>query len=233
VVLSDSDHDEAEVLSDSNDSDAEDEKKTSPGKKADASDTTVLDDDEIVVLSDSDHDEAEVLSDSNNSEAEDEKKTSPGKKADASDTTVLMRNVPLRFTRKQLMDLLDREGFCCKYKFLYLPFNLGSGISLGFAFINLESDQTCQHFLDHFNGFSAWGVDDDQACCVEKTRVQQGLEANIERYRNSPIMHELVPDACKPVILEHGVRVDFPPPTAAMPLPPRRRRLLLGLAQCA
>merc|ERR1711865_1325713 len=97
------------------------------------------DDDEIVVLSDSDHDEAEVLSDSNNSEAEDEKKTSPGKKADASDTTVLMRNVPLSFTRKQLMDLLDREGFCCKYKFLYLPFNLGSGISLGFAFINLES----------------------------------------------------------------------------------------------
>lgn len=37
----------------------------------------------------------------------------------------------------------------------------------------------------------------------------------MERYRNSPVMHESVPDEYKPVILQNGLRVNFPEPSKA------------------
>jgi len=56
----------------------------------------------------------------------------------------------------------------------------------------------------------------------------QGLEANIERYRNSPTMHELVPDAYRPMLFVNGQQVAFPAPTKKIK-PPRKgtQRLLV------
>jgi len=42
---------------------------------------------------------------------------------------------------------------------------------------------------------------------------KQGLHTHVELYRNSPVMHELVPDEYKPILLKDGVRIPFPPPT--------------------
>jgi len=144
----------------------------------------------------------------------------------ANHTTVLMRNVPRCYSRKSLTDLLDSEGFSCKYSFIYLPFNFGKGTTLGYAFVNLVSNSVTESFLEHFQGFTDWGVSSNQTCNVERTNDQQGLAANIDRYRNSPVMHDLVPEVCKPLILKNGVQVVFPPPTVAIRHPPRR--LLLG-----
>jgi len=41
----------------------------------------------------------------------------------------------------------------------------------------------------------------------------QGLSANIGRYRNSPVMHEDVPEHLKPLLFINGHFVCFPPPT--------------------
>merc|ERR1712157_349271 len=38
----------------------------------------------------------------------------------------------------------------------------------------------------------------------------KGQQVNEDRYRNSPVMHPIVPDVFKPVVLENGVRVAFP-----------------------
>lgn len=47
----------------------------------------------------------------------------------------------------------------------------------------------------------------------------QGLEAHVERYRNSPVMHEDVPDTFKPVLFANGVRISFPLPTRKLRAP--------------
>jgi hypothetical protein len=137
--------------------------------------------------------------------------------AEADEVTVVVRNVPLSFTRETLMALLDREGFSCKYNFLYLPFSMSRQQSLGYAIINLQSEKIYQDFFEHFHGVSTWGV------TIEKAQ-DQGLDANIERFRNCPVMHKKVPDACKPVILERGVRAEFPAPTVKIQKPPTKQR---------
>jgi len=40
----------------------------------------------------------------------------------------------------------------------------------------------------------------------------QGLKANVQRYRNSPLMHHKVPDWCKPMVFSDGVRIEYPAP---------------------
>jgi len=47
----------------------------------------------------------------------------------------------------------------------------------------------------------------------------QGLAATIERYRNSPIMHQDVPDCYKPCMFQNGTRVCFAAPTKPVSMP--------------
>jgi hypothetical protein len=47
----------------------------------------------------------------------------------------------------------------------------------------------------------------------------QGLEANVARYRNSPVMHPEIPDEFKPVVFRDGQRAEFPQATKKIPLP--------------
>jgi hypothetical protein len=54
----------------------------------------------------------------------------------------------------------------------------------------------------------------------------QGLDAHVQRYRNSPVMSESVPDECKPLLLQDGLRVPFPLPTKQLRTPRRRGMLL-------
>merc|ERR1712167_103523 len=77
-------------------------------------------------------------------------------------------------------------------------------------------------FWRAFDGFSAWPVVCGKVCRVNWSSPHQGYDEHVQRYRNSPMMHKHVPDACRPVLLENGVRVDFPPPTKSL-RPPRLR----------
>jgi len=47
----------------------------------------------------------------------------------------------------------------------------------------------------------------------------QGLEAHVERYRNSAAMCPGVPDECKPLLLVSGKPVAFPAPTRQLKAP--------------
>merc|ERR1719401_1939463 len=97
-----------------------------------------------------------------------------------------------------------------------------TGENRGYAHVNLVDSIVAAQFWDSFQGFSQWW----HAWCKEVLVVSwgpvQGFEAQIERYRNSPLMHESVPDAFRPAIFADGVRYDFPPPTEKV-RPPRTR----------
>jgi len=137
-------------------------------------------------------------------------------------TTVMLRNLPRDFSRDLLLKLLDDNGFARKYNFVYMPIDFVRQAGLGYAFVNLICPAVVQEFWRAFDGFSAWPVDCEKVCRVNWSSPHQGYDEHVHRYRNSPMMHKDVPDACRPVLLENGVRVDFPQPTKTL-RPPRLR----------
>lgn len=128
-------------------------------------------------------------------------------------TTVIMRNVPNRHTRSKLVTLLDECGFGGAYDLVYLPIDFATGVSLGYAFVNLISMHEKQRFLSHFQGFADWGSNSKKVCKVISCEESGGLDACVNRYRNMSVMHNAVPDEYKPALYKNGQRVPFPAPT--------------------
>merc|ERR1711953_1010346 len=116
-------------------------------------------------------------------------------------------------------ELLDQQGFLGSYDYVYLPVAFHTELNHGFAFINFTTAEDFKRFQEHFTGFSDWMVSSDRVCEVCWSDVAQGMDAYIERYRNSPLMHESVADRFKPVLFEHGNRVPFPKPTKKIRAP--------------
>jgi len=111
-----------------------------------------------------------------------------------------------------LLDLLDSNGFVACYDFVYLPIDFGSRCSFGYAFINLVNPEEACRFIGHFQGFDFQGFDrsampSENVADVNFSGKRQGLQQQIDRYRNSPMMHAKVPDEAKPIVLKDGLRV--------------------------
>eukprot|EP00931_Biecheleriopsis_adriatica_P021963 TRINITY_DN14223_c0_g1_i2.p1 TRINITY_DN14223_c0_g1~~TRINITY_DN14223_c0_g1_i2.p1 ORF type:complete len:403 (+),score=73.33 TRINITY_DN14223_c0_g1_i2:155-1210(+) len=138
-------------------------------------------------------------------------------------TTVMMRNIPSEYTGVMLLKLLDSNGFKCCYDLVYLPMDYHNQVGFGYAFINFVSAEEAERFREVFEGFCEWGLVSDKVCEVCWSNVLQGVEAHIERYRNSPVMHPTVPDAFKPMLFSRGEQVAFPAPTKTV-RPPRLRK---------
>jgi len=134
-------------------------------------------------------------------------------------TTVMLKNIPNDYTQEMLLKLLDDEGFSCKYDFVYLPMDFRSGSAFGYAFINLLTPEDTHLFESHFQGFCSWAFPSRKVAEVTWSRPMQGLAATTDRYRNSPIMHQDVPDRYKPCMFRDGVRVCFPSPTKPISSP--------------
>ncbi|CAK0882793.1 unnamed protein product [Prorocentrum cordatum] len=130
-------------------------------------------------------------------------------------TTVAIRNIPLDFTRDQLQQHLDAGGFAGQYDILFsLPANRLREVPefrLRLCeFFRLSSD-SAQRMLAELDGCS-WGAPGEELLVVSWS-LTQGLDEHVERYRNSPLMHESMLDDCRPIVLQGGARAEFPPPT--------------------
>lgn len=128
-------------------------------------------------------------------------------------TTVMVRNLPNEYTRAMLLELIDSSGFAGSYDLVYLPMDFQKKVSLGYCFINFTDSEVAVHFRDHFASVCEWSTYSNKVCEVAWSDSTQGIDANIQRYRNCPVMHESVPDECKPLLFEDGVRIPFPAPT--------------------
>lgn len=132
--------------------------------------------------------------------------------ADQQRTTCMMRNMPENYTRQTLLELIDLVGFSGKYNLVYLPMDFKNKVNLGYAFVDLISGDVALKFFEAFSGFCDRGFSVEKECEVSWSTVQ-GYPAHIERYRNSPVMHHLVPDDFKPLLFVDGKPVPFPEPT--------------------
>jgi hypothetical protein len=135
-------------------------------------------------------------------------------------TTIMLRNLPSDFSRDSIADVLDQEGFKARYDFVYMPMNFKTWAVFGYGFVNFVTPTDAQHAKEHFEGFSWPGV--SKKIEVVWSDAQQGLEALVERFRSSPVMHDAVPDAVRPAVYQGGVRDVFPPPTKPIKMPNMR-----------
>jgi hypothetical protein len=141
--------------------------------------------------------------------------------AGAGHTTVMLRNLPAGFTQQMLFDLISSAGFFSQCSFVYLPIDFVKQVSLGYALVDLPKPANAQAFFEYFDGYADWSAQNGSAapCSASWSDPHQGLEQLVERYRSSPVMHGLVPEEWKPVILENGSPTAFPAPRKAIKAP--------------
>lgn len=140
-------------------------------------------------------------------------------------TTVLLRNLPSDYTVSSMLELLEDEGFEGCYDFVYVPMDFGSRLCLGYALVNFVSESDVARCWKVFEGLCDWGKSTSTSRCeVTWSEPHQGLRAHMERYQNSPVMHESVPDEWKPALFTNGVRIPFPPPTKKIKAPAMKGR---------
>lgn len=140
-------------------------------------------------------------------------------------TTVMMRNLPNNLDREQLVQLMDEEGFQGCYNLVYLPMDFKSKAGLGYAFIDFKGNCDAERFFQSFQGYNKWPLASDKVCDISWSVALQGIDEHMKRYRNSPVMHESVPDQFRPLLFKDGKRVPFPEPTKRIRAPrmwPRR-----------
>jgi len=135
-------------------------------------------------------------------------------------TTLMLRNLPNDYTRSMLLELLDTQGFAGCYNFIYLPTDMKRKAGLGYAFVNMLTPGEAERAFEVLHGFSGWKM----LCSTKVLELAwgdplQGLEAHVNRYRNSPVMHEDAPADFRPLLFENGRQVEFPPPTRKLRAP--------------
>jgi len=134
-----------------------------------------------------------------------EKQPQPKVTCDPSErTTLVLRKLPKNETRTSLLAMLDTAGLQGLYDFMYLPMDFKKGKVFGHAIINFTTNESAEQASFHFAGAGA---------TIEWSDQNQGFDALIQRYRNSPIMHPTMPEASKPLIFSNGSVVPFPSPT--------------------
>jgi len=139
-------------------------------------------------------------------------------------TTVMIKNIPNNMTRDRVHTLLTLKG-CDHYDFLYVPCDLHRLSGLGYAFVNFLTNGHAKQTKVQLDGFKDWSHVDASLTSTKVCEVwwgrpeQQGLQWQIEHYRNSPLMHDKVPDHCRPALFKHGERLDFPAPTKKLRAP--------------
>lgn len=121
--------------------------------------------------------------------------------------------------RDELKELLDAQRFESQFDFLYVPMNLAEKINFGYAFVNFLTPEVADDARKHFHGFTDWPISSEKPCEVQNGTAVHGRDAHVERYRNSPLMHESVPDEFRPAIYNGSERVAFPPPTRSIKAP--------------
>jgi len=137
-------------------------------------------------------------------------------------STLMLRKIPLNLTRDELLEQLNAAGLSGRYNFVYLPRDFARKRGLGYALVGCDTEEMALDTMNQLQGF--FPRDAEESWEVQWSQPGRTLEAHIERYRNSPVMHASMPQEYKPLIFVDGKEVPFPPPTKTI-RPPRIRHL--------
>jgi len=134
-------------------------------------------------------------------------------------TTLMVRNLSQDLTQAEFLHHLVSAGYRGLFDLIYMPMNLRAHGNFGYAFVNFKSHTIALQVMARMQRVESG----DPLSSLEWNAMWstcQGFAANVDRYRNSPLMHELVPNDCKPSVYDHnGHLAMFPKPTKAIPKP--------------
>ncbi|KAF4655191.1 hypothetical protein FOL47_009546 [Perkinsus chesapeaki] len=109
-------------------------------------------------------------------------------------TTVMLRNIPSRYSTKDLCEILHRDGFEAgsHYDFVYLPADFRDYSCLGYGFVNFTAHSTAKGFSEKFQGLRLpYSGSSDKICQTSWARIQ-GFSENIRHAQHSA-NHDLPP----------------------------------------
>lgn len=127
-------------------------------------------------------------------------------------TTIVLYDLPALLTQSVLLETLDRAGFCGLYDFVFLPTDVSTGESCGYAVVNLRQHAHGLALAARLHGFVAWGEDAEGStpCKVAWSHPLQGLADSVYAYRSHPLNDESVDEELRPQLFSRGWRVPFP-----------------------
>mmetsp|Transcript_91056 Transcript_91056/g.243762 ORF Transcript_91056/g.243762 Transcript_91056/m.243762 type:complete len:220 (-) Transcript_91056:102-761(-) len=126
-------------------------------------------------------------------------------------TTVMVQNVPVSFSRSDLIELIRGLGFGASVDLVYLPFHVHRSVNKGFAFLDFVTAEAAGRFREQMDGYVMPHGRRGKRLGVKPARVQ-GLGENVAQFRNSGVMAAEVPEEYKPVLVDDltGTIVSFP-----------------------
>ena len=105
-------------------------------------------------------------------------------------TTLMLKNIPVKFNQQLMLKLID-EKFAGRYDYFYLPKDLKTQGSVGFAFINFLHPVCVLRFYREFHGVF-WSALIDGCNSPKKCQIvyaaQQGLKEIRAELRGKEIM---------------------------------------------
>mmetsp|Transcript_37493 Transcript_37493/g.60435 ORF Transcript_37493/g.60435 Transcript_37493/m.60435 type:complete len:376 (+) Transcript_37493:153-1280(+) len=103
-------------------------------------------------------------------------------------TTMMIRNIPNRYTQRELIKEMDGMGFEDTYDFFYLPIDKGTLCNVGYAFVNFIAPGHAQRCMEGFDNytFKKYRKARGKIATVSVAHLQ-GLEANARHYQNSAV----------------------------------------------
>ncbi|EER18037.1 conserved hypothetical protein [Perkinsus marinus ATCC 50983] len=126
-------------------------------------------------------------------------------------TTVMLRNIPNKYTQRMLLDVIRAKGFDSEFNFFYLPIDFRNRCNMGYAFVNFVDHDVAMKFMNAFEGYKLEGFNSLKVCQTGFSRIQ-GLDANINHYRNSPVNYVSIPEY-RPLWFVGGKEMPFPGPS--------------------
>jgi len=132
-------------------------------------------------------------------------------------TTIRVRGLDNFWRRDDMVQLLEEKGWGGYFDFIYMPMNFRcreGGSNFGYVFVNVRDHWTASELMADLNSDSAYSFD-----AAPATELQ-GLAANVDKWKNDPVMHNSVPDECKPAMYDsQGIRISFPKHTKKLSKP--------------
>lgn len=103
-------------------------------------------------------------------------------------TTLMIRNIPNRYTQRELIMELEDLGFAGTFDFLYIPLDKGTMSNVGYAFVNFTEPSWAQKCMASFQNyrFKRHRKISGKIAAISVAHIQ-GLEANLAHYENAAV----------------------------------------------
>lgn len=117
-------------------------------------------------------------------------------------TTMMIRNIPNRYTQKELIRELEALGFTGSFDFLYVPIDKITLCNVGYAFVNFVDSSWARRCVETFDNyqFKKYRKVRGKIATVSVAHIQ-GLEANLRHYENSAVNANARARGRAPVVL--------------------------------